>query len=205
MISSIGSSRIFAQQATPTFQGSSSDLGGDASGSSAASIAALFLTEQPDDSDDDYTYGYEPELSSALSSVSQAGQQDDAGDDGDINDISSKAFRTALAEKIAALGDGVDTSMMAQSMQDAFSAGRLTVTDASAGTTVTFGSDAATDEVANVATAEWSAFLKDTLLRDSHGLYVRNGDSSHVDKASGASAYFGLIGDNHYYLTWTAG
>ncbi|MNL62206.1 hypothetical protein D3C87_1862080 [compost metagenome] len=97
---------------------------------------------------------------------------------------------------------------MAETMQAALGDGRLTVTDVVTGEQViardVAGGDTTSGEIIQVATSEWSSFLRDTLLRESYGRFVRNQDSSHIDKASGASSYFGMIGETHYYLTWTA-
>jgi len=206
MISSISSSRIWTPQpASATFQGNSGQSGGNtSSGSPISALAGLLFTDTSDDGDD---YGYSADLSSTIGSVQHpASGTAQAIDDGAVDDISSNAFMKALGQKIDTLKDSPDTQAMAQTMQDAVATGRLVVTDVVTGQQVKArsGTGDTSGEVTAVATSEWSSFLRDTLLRDSYGRYVRNADSSHIDKATGDSAYFGLVGDNHYYLTWTA-
>jgi hypothetical protein len=218
MISSISSTRVWTLQPTSTAsQNSSGDLGGNTSGFSIGSLAGLFYADTSEEDDD---YGYDSELSMSMAALPQAtaGNMADADGDGAIDDISSNAFMKALNQKIDTLQASEDTRAMATAMREALSAGRLTVTDVVAGEQSigrepsasgsasggSAASEASSSEVTTVDTSEWSTFLRDTLLRDSHGLYVRNDDSSHIDKATGSSAYFGMIGDNNYYLSWTA-
>jgi hypothetical protein len=60
------------------------------------------------------------------------------------------------------------------------------------------------EEITTVETSDWSTYLREHLKRDPYGKYVRNDDGSHIDKVSGASSYFGMIGETYYYLSWTA-
>ncbi|TNM65548.1 hypothetical protein [Aliirhizobium smilacinae] len=208
MISSISSSRLWPQQvAFKAFNDTSGNPENPTPGSSAASLSRLFYSEAADEVDD---YGYESELSSLFGSLSQttAGNSPDQDTDVAIDDISSNAFMKALQQKIDTLKASADTSGMAETMQAALAAGRLTVTDVVTGEEIIArdiaNADTTSGEVTSITTSEWSSFLRDTLLRDSYGRYVRNDDSSHIDKASGKSAYFGMIGETHYYLSWTS-
>lgn len=208
MISSISSSRIWPQQVVfKAFNDTSGNPDNPTLGSSAASLSRLFYSEAADEDED---YGYENELSSQFGSMQRTATENSADryTDGAIDDISSNAFMKALQQKLDLLKASEDTSAMAETMQAALGDGRLTVTDVVTGEQViardVAGGDTTSGEIIQVATSEWSSFLRDTLLRDSYGRFVRNQDSSHIDKASGASSYFGMIGETHYYLTWMA-
>ncbi|AYD00353.1 hypothetical protein [Neorhizobium sp. NCHU2750] len=219
MISSISSTRLWTPQtastATTATQNNSGESGGNASGSSVAALAALTYADSSDEDDD---YGYDADLSSALASVQQAmaSAKVEADDDGSVEDMSSAAFMKAVKKKIDTLASSPDTAQMAATMRQAFSQGELTVTNVEAGeqvaawdpaaATISDGAGATSNgEITSVASSQWSSFLRNGLVRDSHGLYVRNADSSHIDKATGDSAYFGMVGDNNYYLSWPAG
>jgi hypothetical protein len=96
---------------------------------------------------------------------------------------------------------------MAQAMREALEAGTLTVTDAAAGETIKAWNPVDPETTgsakAMAAATDWTSFLKQHLTRESSGLYVRNEDSSHQDRLTGESAYFGMIGETYYYLSWT--
>lgn len=208
MISSISSSRLWPQQVVfKAFNDTSGNPDNPTPGSSAASLSRLFYSEAADEVDD---YGYESELSSLFGSLPQttAGNSPVQDTDGAIDDISSNAFMKALQGKLDTLKANADTSAMAETMQAALASGRLTVSDVVTGEQIiardVADANAPSGETTTIATSEWSSFLRDTLLRDSYGRYVRNDDSSHIDKASGNSAYFGIIGETHYYLSWTS-
>lgn len=219
MISSISSTRVWTPQPAATgaaaAQNDPGGSGGNASGSSAASLAGLSYADTSDEDDD---YGYDADLSSAIASLQQAmaGGNAAAEDDGAIEDMSSTAFMKAVKRKIDTLASSPDTAQMATAMQQALSRGELAVTNVEAGEQVVARDPSASatsdgtgasssSEVTSVASSPWSSFLRNGLVRDSHGLYVRNADSSHIDKATGDSAYFGMVGDNNYYLSWPAG
>jgi hypothetical protein len=192
MISSISSSRIWPQQVVfKAFNDTSGNPDNPTPGSSAASLSRLFYSEAADEDED---YGYENELSSQFGSMQRTATENSADryTDGAIDDISSNAFMKALQQKLDLLKANEDTSAMAETMQAALGDGRLTVTDVVTGEQViardVAGGDTTSGEIIQVATSEWSSFLRDTLLRDSYGRFVRNQDSSHIDKASGASS-----------------
>jgi hypothetical protein len=156
--------------------------------------------------DEDEDYGYEIELSSQFGSLPRAETANgvDLSTDGSIEDMTSKTFMKALQQKLDTLKASEDMSAMAKTMQQALKASRLSVTDVVAGDLVS-ARDVANGgtvpgKIAKVTTSERSSFLRDNLLRDSYGRYVRNDDGDHIDKAIGASAYFGRIGNTRYYL-----
>lgn len=207
MISSISSSRVWPQQvAFKAFNDTSGNPDNPTPGSSAASLSRLFYPEAVNEDEDD---GYENVLSSQFGSMQRVatGNGPDLDTDGAIGDISSNAFMKALKQKLDTLKADEDKSAMAETMQAALEAGRLTVTDVVAGEQViardVANGDTTPGEITKVEKSEWGSFLKDNLLRDSYGRYIRNDDSSHVDKASSASVHFGLIGETNCYLSWT--
>lgn len=209
MISSISSSQVWPQQVMlKAFSDTSGNPDDQTPGSSIASLSRLFFSEATDEGDD---YGYENELSSQFGSLSRTatGGREDPDADGAVGDISSDAFMKALQQKLDTLKANDDTSPMAETMQSALAAGRLMVTDVVAGQQIVArdadSGDTVSGEITTVATSEWSSFLRDTLLRGPYGRYMRNDDSSHIDKTSGASSYFGMIGETNYYLSWTSG
>ncbi len=217
MVSSINSVRVWTQQAAlKAFNEAANERSSSASGSGGSLVDQLY-SGLADDGDDDMA------LSSLISRLRQqamtGGATDQRPEDGSVDDISSNAFMKALQQKIDALAASPDTKAMADTMQAALEAGTLTVTDVVAGSRIVgrdlaekkdaSGKDAAskgdqTGGIETIETSDWSAFLKEHLQRDPYGKYVRNDDTSHKDKISGASSYFGMIGDTYYYISWTS-
>jgi hypothetical protein len=216
MVSSISSVRTWTQQvALKAFNEATVERTGSASGGARGSLADMLSSSTRDDGED-------TALSRLIASLQQqamtGGATDPAEDDGSVEDISSDAFMKAVQQKIDALKASPDTRAMAAAMQAALEAGTLVITDVVAGeqivgrdlsgkeksadTTAASGQDPSRN-IKPVDTSDWSTFLKEHLQRDSYGKYVRNDDSSHKDKVSGASSYFGMIGDTYYYLSWT--
>jgi hypothetical protein len=169
------------------------------------SLADYFYSQDNDDGEDD------SKLSALIASLQQQAMtggatETDTEDDGSIDDMSSKAFMKAVQDKIDALKASPDTAAMATTMQEALDAGTLTITDVVAGQQITGwnvsdGGTATTPSDTEVT--DWSSYLKQHLMRDETGRYVRNDDFSHQDKTTGASSYFGMIGETYYYLSWT--
>jgi hypothetical protein len=216
MVSSISSVRVWTQQvALKAFNEAAAERTGGAHSGSPGSLADAFSGSTGDDGED-------TALSRLIASLQQqamtGGATAPVHDDGSVEDISSDAFMKALQQRIDALKASPDTKAMADTMQAALEAGALTITDVVAGEqfvgrdlspkenpadkTATSERDPSRD-IRSVDTSDWSTFLKEHLQRDPYGKYVRNDDSSHKDKVSGASSYFGMIGDTYYYLSWT--
>jgi hypothetical protein len=209
MVSSIDSMRLWSQQAAlkafkEVDQGTTSNS--STSDGSSMSLADYFYSQ--DNADDD---GEDSKLSALIASLQQQAMtggatETDTEDDGSVDDMSSKAFMKAVQDKIDALKNSPDTAAMAETMQEALDSGNLTITDVVAGQQIT-GWNVADDGTPTTPTdtdiSDWSSYLKQHLLRDDNGRYVRNGDSSHQDKTTGASSYFGMIGETYYYLSWT--
>jgi hypothetical protein len=219
MVSSINSVRIWTQQAAlKAFNEASIEKDNAASGSSLGSLADMLYAGDSQDDDEDDTA-----LSSLITRLQQQAMNGGVAPteevDGSVEDISSDAFMKALQQKIDALAESPDTKAMAEAMQTALEAGTLTVTDIVAGERITGrdlsekdarpGTAAAADaepsgDITPVETSDWSTYLREHLQRDPYGKYVRNEDTSHIDRVSGASSYFGMVGDTYYYLSWTA-
>ncbi|MFN7103773.1 MAG: hypothetical protein ACK4N1_14250 [Pseudorhizobium sp.] len=215
MVSEITTVRLWSQQTAlrgfkEVSDESAPQSASQSSGSSQSSLAdILFSGSNSDDADDDTSLS---RLIATLQQQAMAGgaPADEAGDaagDGAVEDIESKAFMKALTAKLEELEGSSGTSAMAEAMQAAIDAGTLTVTDAAAGETIKAWNPADPEATgsakAMAAATDWTTFLKQHLTRESSGLYVRNPDSSHQDRLTGQSAYFGMIGDTYYYLSWT--
>lgn len=212
MVSSIHSVRIWSSQvALNAFKDVSDNKTPDSSASgtssSSSSLADMLFSSSSGGEDD-----YEDEKLSALIASLQRTMNgtvpDDTAGDGSVGDMSSKAFMKALQEKLDALKANPDSKAMAEAMQKALDAGTLTVTDAVAGDQITAwditdGTQTSTG-VTSVDTSDWTQFLKDRLTRDESGKFVRNADGSYIEKATGNSSYFGMVGEAYYYISWAA-
>lgn len=212
MVSSINTNiRLFAQQAAlnafrdnsaDTASTSSSQTSGQTSGMSLANYFYSGDSETDDDGDFEDT-----QLSALIASLQQLVNGGSDENDGSVDDMSSTAFMKALRDKLETLKDNPDTATMAEAMLKALEAGTLTVTNAEAGEQVTAfdpaGGAKGPAEKNQITTTDWSSYLKELLARDGSGKFIRNGDSSYIEKASGASSYFGMVGDAYYYLSWT--
>lgn len=206
MISSLTATRLWSQQtALNAFKGvSESSSSQDSSSSKATSSLADYLFTD-DEGDDDTS------LSDLITSLQHQATTGSASatnaSEGTADDISSTAFMAALQNKLESLRQNPDTSAMADSMLAALKAGTLTVTDVVSGEQIKAwdGSDntAKPSAQTSVDKSDWPTFLREHLQRDSTAKYVRNEDSSHKEKGTGASAYFGMIGETYYYLSWT--
>lgn len=205
MVSSINSVRIWSSQtALNAFKDVSDNRtpGNSASGSSSSSLAdMLFSSSGGDDYEDD-------RIAALIASLQQTlnGNAPDT-DDGSVGDMSSKAFMKALQEKLDALKASPDSKAMAEAMQKALEAGTLTMTDAVAGDQITAwditDGKQTSAGITSVDKSDWTQFLKDKLTRDESGKFVRNADGSYIEKATGASSYFGMVGEAYYYISWT--
>ena len=208
MVSSINSIRLWSSQAalsafkevtdTTTSSGKLSTAG-----SSGSSLADILYSSDDDDSDYEDT-----QLTALIASLQQAmsGGKTDETDEGDAGDMSSKAFMKALRDKLEGLQDKPETKAMADKMLAALDAGTLTVTDAVNGEQVTAWDATDSKQLSGVKTEvekdDWSSYLKDILVRDGNGKFVRADDGSYIEKNGGASGFFGMIGDAYYYLSW---
>lgn len=206
MVSEITTVRLWSQQtALKAFKEYAGPDGGASSASQSASAGIFFSSNRGDDTDDGSLASL---IASLQAQAAAAGNPAEAAQDGRVEDIGSNAFMKALGSKLEELKASSATSAMAEAMRAALEAGTLTVTNAVAGEAISARSpsnkDTAASEKTSVARSDWTSFLKEHLARDGNGLYQRNADSSHRDRVTGSSAYFGMIGDTYYYLSWPA-
>ncbi|MBP1849848.1 hypothetical protein [Rhizobium halophytocola] len=136
-----------------------------------------------------------------------ASQTTDTADETDAADIDTDDFMQSLKDKLEEMLNTADGKQQAQEMLEALSNGTLTVTDAAAGTTVTAwdgaGDTASADKTATRTTpADWTAFLRSALTRNSDATYLRGETGAYVDSTTGKSAYFGMVGGTYAYITW---
>ncbi|MBT9369357.1 hypothetical protein [Rhizobium sp. CSW-27] len=170
------------------------------------SLASTILSGYGIDSDEDSSTTYS--LADFLATDTSADDTDEASQQTISTDIGSQSFMTGLKERLEELKQAPATRAQAEAMLTALDEGRLTVTDAEGAEAVTAWDATKKDATQNTPSAttqaEWSGFLKQHLQRDGSGKYVRNEDGSYIDKTTGDSAFFGMIGDKYYYLSWTA-
>jgi hypothetical protein len=203
MVSSIDTVRIWSMQtAIRVFKETLPET--DAGQGSLASRIISSYGMDSDDGDDATTYS----LADILTGGTQSGSEGAVEEPAMSTDIETASFMAGLKAKLKDLEATPDTSAQAAAMLKALDAGTLTVTDAVNGREVTAWDVEAQNAVPQTATStdtdDWSTFLREHLARASGGTYQRNADQSHIDRATGKSAYFGMIGDQYYYLTWTA-
>ncbi|MCJ9674056.1 MULTISPECIES: hypothetical protein [unclassified Neorhizobium] len=207
MVSSINSIRIWSSQAALNAFKDVSDNrtpGSSTSGSSSSSLADMLFPGS--NGGDDYEDDKIAALIASLQRTMNGTAPDETAGDGSVDDMSSKAFMKALQEKLDALKANPDSKAMAEAMQKALDAGTLKLTDAVAGDQITAwditdGKQTSTG-VTSVDKSDWTQFLKDRLTRDDGGKFVRNADGSYIEKATGASSYFGMVGEAYYYISW---
>jgi hypothetical protein len=203
MVSSIDSVRLWSMQtAIRVFKETSPES--DAGQSSLASRIMSSYGMDSDEGEDATTYS----LADILTGSSQSGSETAVQEPAISTDIETSSFMAGLKAKLEDLQAAPDTSAQAAAMLKALDAGTLKVTDAVNGREVMAWDVEAKDALPQTATStdtsDWSTFLREHLARASGGTYQRNADQSHIDRATGKSAYFGMIGDQYYYLTWTA-
>ncbi|MFN7023158.1 MAG: hypothetical protein ACK4QP_01255 [Pseudorhizobium sp.] len=209
MISSLTTVRLWSQQAALNAFKEASEGRGSATSASGMANQSLsdFLSIGTDDAKEDTG------LSALIASLQRQAMMGGASSvvpdasEGSQDDMSSKAFMRTVQEKLESLKKNPDTSVMADSMLKALKAGTLSITDTVAGEQIkAWDVSDKTQKPTQQAAVEkdnWTAFLKEHLERESNGTYVRNPDSSHKEKGTGASGYFGMIGERYYYLSWT--
>ncbi|MCY1666200.1 hypothetical protein [Rhizobium sp. SL86] len=206
MVSALDSTRLWSMQTTLRImkEEEARTSQEDSSESSASSILAQYgVDTSEDDSSDSSTYTLADYLTGTTSSDTDETSEETVSDD-----IESTSFMKGLKAKLEEMTETSSTKAQAEAMLAALEAGTLTVTDAQKGETITAWDVEAEDVTANTATtmetSEWSSYLRDHLSRESGGKYALNEDGSYTDKATGNSAYFGMVGDSYYYLSWPA-
>ncbi|MGF9692114.1 hypothetical protein AAIH46_04800 [Rhizobium sp. 0TCS1.26] len=207
MVSSLDSVRLWSTQtAIRIFKENDAQAASNDGGS--RSMASSLLADYGIDSSDDDLPGSTYSLADLLagSGASQTPSQPETPSVSD--DVESVSFMAGLKAKLQELAASPSTKAQADAMLEALAAGTLMVTDAVKGEKIlawdTGDADAAPTKAASTGIAEWSSFLRDSLVREGGAKYQLKSDGSYTDKATGNSAYFGMIGDAYYYLTWSA-
>lgn len=203
MVSALDSTRLWSMQTTLRImkEEDARTSTRERSDSTAGSILEQYglLTNEEDDDGSTYT------LADYLTGSAKA-TESDAAQKTVSADIGSQSFMTGLMAKLEEMTKTPSTKAQGEAMLAALDAGTLTVTDAEKGRMITAWDttvkDAKPNTAATMQTSEWSSYLRDHLSREAGGKYVLNADGSYIDKASGNSAYFGMIGDSYYYLSW---
>jgi hypothetical protein len=138
-------------------------------------------------------------------------------------DITTSSFMALLKQNLTATAKKNDDGGQAQAMLDALNNGTLTVNDPINGVSITAWDPSAaantdtTDQATStsgtsstgntgttIPTTDWNDYLKTHLERGSNGTFTRASDGSFIDKTTGKEAYFGQVGSQFYYLTWSA-
>ncbi len=203
MVSALDSTRLWSMQTTLRImkEADARTSTRERSDSAAGSILEQYGLLSNEEDGDSSTYTLADYLAgSAEATESDAAQETVSGD------IGSQSFMTGLMAKLEEMTKTPSTKAQGEAMLAALDAGTLTVTDAEKGRMITAWDttvkDAKPNTAATMQTSEWSSYLRDHLSREAGGKYVLNADGSYIDKASGNSAYFGMIGDSYYYLSW---
>lgn len=191
--------RIFTEVAEGRNPGTSSSSSGE------GSLADLLFAESEEAESED-----ESRLSALIESLRRQAETGTVAkqgeDEGAVEDLSSVAFMKALREKLETLRASESTREMATAMLKSVAAGTLTVTNAATGEQIAawdaYSETAKPTQAKAIEVTDWTSYLKEHLERDNTGRYERNADSSHKDKLTGASSYFGMIGETHYYMSW---
>ena len=123
---------------------------------------------------------------------------------------------TLLKQNLTATAAGTSNgAKQAQAMLDALNAGTLTVTDPTKGVSIAAWDPSKADSSdssktiegntpTSIPTTDWNDYLKEHLSRNSDSTLTRTADNSFVDKTTGNEAYFGQVGTQFYYMSWTA-
>ena len=213
MVSALTSTRLIAAQlALKTLL--ADDTSDDSSSSSSSSSSLLSdatggLSSLPSQS--------QASLASLLNGLSSSDTSDTASSSSSTQastDITTASFMTLLKQNLTATAAGTsDGAKQAQAMLDALKAGTLTVSDPTNGVSITAWDPSSTDgktgtasgnTATSIPTSDWNDYLKAHLQRNADSTFTRAADNSFIDKTTGNEAYFGQVGTQYYYLTWTA-
>ncbi|WP_188079901.1 hypothetical protein [Neorhizobium sp. P12A] len=133
----------------------------------------------------------------------------------DDPDMTSSDFMSLLQSNLQTAVQNGDSGQ-AQAMLNAIANGTLTVTDPTAGQSITAwnpdnsdntgstSTDTTGNDATTVPTQDWNDFLNAHLTRGSDAAFVKNSDGSYTDKVTGEESYFGQVGNQFYYLSWPA-
>lgn len=204
MVSALDSTRLVSAQYALKNLRDTDDSSQDTQTSSAASILS--------------GYGLDPSSASLLSNQALSGlldtlsAQSDASDEADTSDdsadVTSASFMSMLKQQLQDAAAAEGESGKAHDMLAALEAGTLTITDPTQGVSIAAWDVEDPDEAdteskagKDIDVSGWSDFLDAHLERGSDGAFVKQ-NGSYVDQTNDSNAYFGLIGQNYYYLSW---
>jgi hypothetical protein len=213
MVSALTSTRLISAQLalkTLLVDDTSDDSSSNSSSSSSSllSNATNSVSSLPSQS--------QASLASLLNGLSSSDTTSSSSSTPASTDITTASFMTLLKQNLTATAAGTsNTAKQAQAMLDALNAGTLTVTDPTNGVSITAwdpskadSSDSSKTTTGNtptsIPTTDWNDYLKAHLSRNSDSTLTRTADNSFVDKTTGNEAYFGQVGTEFYYMSWTA-
>lgn len=196
MVSALTSTRLVSAQLALQMlqfdQPTTADDGSDSLLGSSSSLSSLPSQSQAS-------------LTSLLNGLSSSSTDTSGTTSDDDPDMTSSDFMSLLKSNLQTAVNNGDTGQ-AQAMLDALSAGTLTVTDPTAGQSITAWDPSDSSDKAQTATSvdedDWNDFLKAHLTRGADGSLTHNSDGSYTDKVTGDEAYFGQVGNQYYYITW---
>lgn len=204
MVSALDNTRMVSAQYALKNLRSADESSEDTQNSSAASILS--------------SYGLDPSSSSLLSNQALSGllntlsAQNDTSDEtdtsGDSADVTSASFMSMLKKQLQDAAAAEGESGKAHDMLAALEAGTLTISDPTQGVSIAAWDVDDPDEADTgsktgkaIDVSGWSDFLDAHLERGADGAFVKE-NGSYVDQTNDSNAYFGLIGQNYYYLSW---
>ncbi|PDT00838.1 hypothetical protein CO666_28775 [Rhizobium chutanense] len=202
MVSALDSTRLVSAQYALKNLRTSDDSSQDTQSSSAASILS--------------SYGLDSSSASLLSNNALSGlldtlsSQSDTSDETEATgaDVTSASFMSMLKKQLQDAAAAEGESGKAHDMLAALEAGTLTISDPTQGVSIAAWDVDDPDEVDTdsktgkaIDVSGWSDFLDAHLERGADAAFVKE-NGSYVDQTNDSNAYFGLIGQNYYYLSW---
>ncbi|MBO9097145.1 MULTISPECIES: hypothetical protein [unclassified Rhizobium] len=219
MVTALSSTRLIAAQLALKVL-TSGDTNSDSSGS-GTSDSSLLDGSSVGKNVSSLPSSAQASLASMLNSLSNSQSDETAttsstdNSDTASTDITTTSFMALLKQNLTATAAGTsDGAKQAKAMLDALNAGTLSVSDPTHGVSIAAwdpksktSSSADATATANspkaIPTSDWNDYLKAHLQRNGDGTLSRAADNSFIDKTTGNAAYFGQVGTQFYYLSWT--
>jgi hypothetical protein len=125
-------------------------------------------------------------------------------------DITTVSYMEGLKKKLEEMAEEPGSAARGKEMLAALKAGTLTVSDPINGISIKAwdvdNKEIKTDPTklgVKIETEGWTSYLKSNLARGADAAFVRTPEGYHVDKGTGNSAYFGTVGTEYAYFTWS--
>ncbi|MBZ5759877.1 MULTISPECIES: hypothetical protein [Rhizobium] len=219
MVTALSSTRLIAAQLALKVL-TSGDTSSDSSGS-GTSDSSLLDGSSVGKNVSSLPSSAQASLASMLNSLSNSQSDETAttsstdNSDTASTDITTTSFMALLKQNLTATAAGTsDGAKQAKAMLDALSGGTLTVSDPTQGVSIaawdptsktnsSADTTATADTAKTIPTSDWNDYLKAHLQRNGDGTLSRAADNSFIDKTTGNAAYFGQVGTQFYYLSWT--